>query len=417
MGVKNSKQKKEKKEKTKGSNMSPSVGKLKHKDKQSSSTEDLADLASSSEDNKLRIKADDGEDLELDPSWSDPVLFSNDGSKKIGKNDFEIMAVIGKGSFGKVLLVRKKDNRQIYAMKILRKEAVVARKQVAHTRAEKSILQRVQHPFIVKLHYAFQTEEKLYMVMDFVNGGELFYHLKRTGRFDEERVRFYAAEIVSALSHLHSLGIVYRDLKPENILLDAKGHVVITDFGLSKEINPEEGTTTFCGTPEYLAPEILRGKGHGCAVDWWSLGTMVYEMLTGLPPFYSKNVQVMFQKIVSADLMFPSHLDLSRDVQSLLQGLLTRDPEQRLGSIKNGQDIKEHPFFSSIDWQQLDRKELKAPFRPKVRGPADLSNIDPSFVAEEAEDSVVDSSALQNVSGGEFDGFTYVGDADGGFKG
>jgi serine/threonine protein kinase len=273
-------------------------------------------------------------DDELDPSWNDTVLFSTDKGK-VTKDDFELLTVIGKGSFGKVMQVKKKDTGEIFAMKVLRKEAIRARKQVAHTKAEKSILQKIQHPFIVTLHYAFQTDDKLYMILDYINGGELFFHLKKEGRFPEHRVVLYAAEIVLALSHLHSLDIVYRDLKPENILIDSEGsrftqppplkslmpfcllcsrsgHIVITDFGLSKEINPTEGTQTFCGTPEYLgmvidtsleidsvllvqskafsliqfasvsAPEVLKGQGHGCAVDWWSLGTLMYEMLTGL---------------------------------------------------------------------------------------------------------------------------------------
>eukprot|EP01102_Stenamoeba_stenopodia_P008101 TRINITY_DN2301_c0_g1_i3.p1 TRINITY_DN2301_c0_g1~~TRINITY_DN2301_c0_g1_i3.p1 ORF type:complete len:296 (-),score=67.21 TRINITY_DN2301_c0_g1_i3:548-1435(-) len=220
------------------------------------------------------------EDDKDDNGWDDPVLYSPT-KEKITKDDFELLTVIGKGSFGKVLQVRKKDTGKIYAMKVLRKEAIVQRKQVAHTKAEKSILAKIQHPFIVGLHYAFQTEEKLYMVLDFVNGGELFFHLKREGKFSEQRVRIYAAEIACALSHLHSFGIVYRDLKPENILLDSEGHICITDFGLSKEIQSED-THTFCGTPEYLAPEILKGQGHGTPVDWWSLGTLIYEMLTGL---------------------------------------------------------------------------------------------------------------------------------------
>jgi len=196
-------------------------------------------------------KDDDKEEPELDPSWQDPILYSGD-KKKVTKDDFELLTVIGKGSFGKVMQVKKKDTGQIYAMKVLRKEAIIARKQVAHTRAEKNILQKIQHPFIVTLHYAFQTDDKLYMILDYINGGELFFHLKKEGRFPEHRVVLYVAEIVLALAHLHSLDIVYRDLKPENILLDSQGHVVITDFGLSKEINPEEGTSTFCGTPEYL---------------------------------------------------------------------------------------------------------------------------------------------------------------------
>eukprot|EP01121_Diplochlamys_sp_Union-15-3_P015905 TRINITY_DN5322_c0_g1_i6.p1 TRINITY_DN5322_c0_g1~~TRINITY_DN5322_c0_g1_i6.p1 ORF type:complete len:286 (-),score=64.12 TRINITY_DN5322_c0_g1_i6:309-1136(-) len=178
-------------------------------------------------------------------------------SRKVTKDDFELMTVIGRGSFGKVMQVRKKDTKEVYAMKVMRKEAIIQKNQIAHTKDEKAILQQIEHPFIVKLHYAFQTKDKLYMILDYVNGGELFYHLKKEGKFKVDRVRFYAAEITSAMDHLHSLGIVYRDLKPENILLDKDGHIVITDFGLSKVIpkDDKEGTETFCGTPEYLAPE------------------------------------------------------------------------------------------------------------------------------------------------------------------
>lgn len=323
------------------------------------------------------------------------------------KDDFEVIATIGKGSFGKVLQVRKKDDGVVYAMKILRKEAIIARKQVAHTKAEKSILSKIQHPFIVRLHFAFQTKDKLYMVLDFVNGGELFFHLKNSGRFPENRVKFYSAEIVCAIAHLHSLGIVYRDLKPENILLDSEGHICITDFGLSKEIKPDEGTHTFCGTPEYLAPEVLKGQGHGTAVDWWSLGTLIYEMLTGLPPFYSQNINMMYQKILNAELKFPSHV--SPAAQDLLTGLLTRDPEKRLGNGSDGYGaIKKHPFFSEIDWDKLEKKEIEPPFKPGVRSKTDISQIDTMFTGEKAVDSVVENSTLTDAKDAHFDGFTYV---------
>jgi len=178
----------------------------------------------------------------------------------MNKDDFELLTVIGKGSFGKVMQVRKKDDDQIFAMKVLRKDAVIARKQVAHTKAEKSILQKIQHPFIVRLHYAFQTADKLYMILDYVNGGELFFHLKKEGRFSEARVRFYAAQITSAIAHLHSLGIVYRDLKPENILLDSNGNITITDFGLSKEIKAEEARIPSVAHPSIWRQKFLKAK-------------------------------------------------------------------------------------------------------------------------------------------------------------
>jgi serine/threonine protein kinase len=343
-------------------------------------------------------------------SWNDQVLFNRTNEAKVSKDDFELLTVIGKGSFGKVMQVKKKDDGRIFAMKVLRKEAIIARKQVAHTRAEKSILQKIQHPFIVRLHYAFQTKDKLYMILEFVNGGELFHHLKKDGRFPEVRVRFYAAEIVSAIAHLHSLGIVYRDLKPENILLDSEGHICITDFGLSKELKEGEGTHTFCGTPEYLAPEVLKGQGHGHGVDWWSLRTLIYEMLTGLPPFYSQNINIMYQKILNGELRFPSYV--SPEAQSLLEGLLTRDVEKRLGSgPEGGKDIKNHPFFKGIDWEKLDRKEIEPPFKPNVKDKKDVAEIDRMFTEEKPMDSLVDNSQLSDAASKEmFDKFTFVSD-------
>jgi serine/threonine protein kinase len=332
------------------------------------------------------------------------VIFSKN-KQVVTKDDFELLTVIGKGSFGKVMQVRKKDDGKIYAMKVLRKDTIVARKQVAHTKAEKNILMKIQHPFIVNLNYAFQTKDKLYMILDYINGGELFFHLKKEGRFAESRVKLYAAEIVCALAHLHNLDIVYRDLKPENILLDSEGHICITDFGLSKKLEQEGGTHTFCGTPEYLAPEVLKGHGHGIAVDWWSLGTLLYEMLTGLPPFYAQNVNVMYQKILSGELRFPNYI--SEDAKSLLEGLLTRDPAQRLGT-KGGDEVKGHPWFADVQWDKLIRKEIEPPFKPKVRNVEDTSQIDPQFTRERAIDSVAETSVLSESVQNNFSGFSYV---------
>jgi len=350
----------------------------------------------------------ESDDEEIHESWNDEILFAENPTTKITKDDFELLTVIGKGSFGKVMQVRKKDDGKIFAMKVLRKEAIIARKQVTHTKAEKSILQKIQHPFIVKLHYAFQTKDKLYMILDYINGGELFFHLKKEGRFQENRVRFYSAEIVCALSHLHSLGIVYRDLKPENILLNAEGHVTITDFGLSKQIKEEGGTHTFCGTPEYLAPEVLKGQGHGIAVDWWSLGTLIYEMLTGLPPFYSQNINIMYQKILNGELRFPSYV--SAEAMSLLEGLLTREVEKRLGSGPDGSnEVKRHVFFNGIDWEKLEKKGVDAPFKPKVKSETDTSQIDTAFTQERPQDSLVENSLSETMAReNNFDGFTFV---------
>jgi len=362
------------------------------------------DLATSPSVEKAKGPEEDGD---VHESWNDDILFSSN-NQKVTKDDFELLNVIGKGSFGKVMQVKKKDDGKIYAMKVLRKEAIIARKQVAHTRAEKSILQKIQHPFIVRLHYAFQTKDKLYMILDYINGGELFYHLKKEGRFPENRVKFYAAEIVCAMAHLHSLQIVYRDLKPENILIDMDGHICITDFGLSKEINPEEGTHTFCGTPEYLAPEVLKGQGHGTAVDWWSLGTLVYEMLTGLPPFYSQNINIMYQKILNGELRFPSFV--SPEAQSLLEGLLTREVDKRLGSGPEGSsNIRNHAFFSGIDFAKLEKRLVEPPFKPKVKSAMDTGQIDTTFTSERPQDSLVESSLSETLEReNNFKGFTYV---------
>lgn len=222
-----------------------------------------------------------------------PVLKKADPnytSQEIGIEDFQIVKVIGRGSFGKVYLVQKKDDGNVFAMKSLKKDMVLRKGQTTNTRVERMILERINHPFIVKLHYAFQTPERLYFVIDFLNGGELFFHLRKETKFTQQRARFYAAEIILALECLHGNGIIYRDLKPENVILDSEGHIKLTDFGLSKlQVTGDKMTYTFCGTPEYLAPEVVQGTGHNQAVDWWSLGLMIYEMLSGVNPFKVRN--------------------------------------------------------------------------------------------------------------------------------
>mmetsp|Transcript_41590 Transcript_41590/g.57986 ORF Transcript_41590/g.57986 Transcript_41590/m.57986 type:complete len:344 (+) Transcript_41590:304-1335(+) len=327
--------------------------------------------------------------------------------KKVCVDDFDFLTVVGKGSFGKVIQVKKKDDGHIYAMKSLRKEAIIKRKQVDHTRAEKNILQKIQHPFIVQLHYAFQTEDKLYMILEYVYGGELFFHLKSSGRFTAARSKFYAASLTLVLAHLHSFDIVYRDLKPENILIDESGFIKVTDFGLSKElVDPEEGTQTFCGTPEYIAPEVVKGQKHNKAVDWWSLGTLLFEMLAGLPPFYSEDVPEMYQNILSGKISFPPHINGA--TKDIIRGLLEQDPAKRLGSGPNGsENVKNHPYFADVDWVALERKEVSPPYKPKVSNEMDTSHIDPVFTSEVACDSVVEKSVLDEAPN-QFDGFTYV---------
>lgn len=251
---------------------------------------------------------DEQKTKELDSKYQD---YCN--RPKIGVDDFELIRVIGKGSFGKVTLVRKKTSGTLYAMKVLNKSHILKRKQIEHTKTERRVLGTMNHPFIVKLHYAFQTPSKLYFVLDYAAGGELFFHLTRMKRFPEHVAQFYAAELASALDSLHQIGVIYRDLKPENILLDREGHVKLADFGLAKEgvSDPICGATSLCGTPEYLSPEVLNRQGHGHAVDWWNLGMVLYEMLTGLPPWYTTDKSVLFERIRTAPLKFPAYLTRS----------------------------------------------------------------------------------------------------------
>jgi len=327
-------------------------------------------------------------------------------SQKLTIDDFELLKVIGKGSFGKVMQVRKKDSGKIYAMKVLKKQQLVARKQVDHTKTERKVLEEIDNPFIVSLRFAFQNETKLYMVLDFFTGGELFFHLKNAGRFSEQLAKFYAAEITLALECLHSNAIVYRDLKPENVLLDEDGHVKLTDFGLSKEsISGKVLTHTFCGTPEYLAPEVIHGGGYGTPVDWWSLGTLLYEMLTGLPPFYNQNLHVMYEKIIRAKLHFPSYL--SPNAKAILKTLLDRNPKTRLGTAKGAAEVKKHPFFESINWDKLSKKEVTPPFIPSTTGKLDTQNVDEEFKKEMPKDTPVVPSTL--ASKAQFPDFTYAG--------
>ncbi|RKP23074.1 kinase-like domain-containing protein [Syncephalis pseudoplumigaleata] len=318
---------------------------------------------------------------------------------------FDLLKVIGKGSFGKVMQVRKKDTSRIYAMKIIRKDKIVQRGEVHHTLAERSVLARIHHPFIVPLKFSFQSPEKLYLVLAFVNGGELFHHLQQEGRFDERRSRFYAAELLCALECLHKYDIIYRDLKPENILLDYNGHIALCDFGLCKlNMTATEKTNTFCGTPEYLAPELLYGQGYTKVVDWWTLGVLLYEMLTGLPPFYDENTNEMYRKILQDELRFPEEIGLA--ARSLLTGLLNRDPSRRLG-VHGAEEIRSHPFFAEIDWNKLLAKKYQPPFKPSVSSATDTTNFDAEFTNEPPEDSVVTESQLSQTIQDHFIGFTY----------
>ncbi|KAK1801924.1 hypothetical protein P4O66_022550 [Electrophorus voltai] len=329
-------------------------------------------------------------------------------------SDFNFLKVIGKGSFGKVLLARHHGDDKFYAVKVLQKKAILKKKEEKHIMSERNVLlKNVKHPFLVGLHYSFQTADKLYFVLDYINGGELFYHLQRERCFLEPRARFYAAEIASALGYLHSLNIVYRDLKPENILLDSQGHIILTDFGLCKEnIEPNGTTSTFCGTPEYLAPEVLHKQPYDRTVDWWCLGAVLYEMLYGLPPFYSRNTAEMYDNILNKPLQLKPNI--SNAARHLLEGLLQKDRTKRLGCTDDFTEIKNHMFFSPINWDDLNAKKLTPPFNPNVTGPNDLRHFDPEFTDEPVPSSIGCSpdSALVTASISDaaeaFLGFSYA---------
>ncbi|XP_031455187.1 ribosomal protein S6 kinase alpha-3 isoform X1 [Phasianus colchicus] len=312
-----------------------------------------------------------------------------EGHEKADPSQFELLKVLGQGSFGKVFLVKKisgSDARQLYAMKVLKKATLKVRDRV-RTKMERDILVEVNHPFIVKLHYAFQTEGKLYLILDFLRGGDLFTRLSKEVMFTEDDVKFYLAELALALDHLHSLGIIYRDLKPENILLDEEGHIKLTDFGLSKEsIDHEKKAYSFCGTVEYMAPEVVNRRGHTQSADWWSFGVLMFEMLTGTLPFQGKDRKETMTMILKAKLGMPQFL--SPEAQSLLRMLFKRNPANRLGAGPDGvEEIKRHPFFSKIDWNKLYRREIHPPFKPATGRPEDTFYFDPEFTAKTPKDS------------------------------
>jgi len=317
--------------------------------------------------------------------------------KKVTLNDFKILKVIGRGTFGKVCLVQYKLTKKYYAMKIMRKNVILENGQVTNTLLEKNILQNLNYQFLVGMDFCFQTQERIYFVMNFIRGGELFKHLTNCKFFPEEKAKFYSAIIGLALEYLHTHGIVYRDIKPDNILIDEDGYLKLADFGMSKMLKDQERAFSLCGTPEYFAPEIITQEGHNKAADWWSYGILLYEMLYGVSPFYSKNTEKMFDLITKSDLKFPKNIETSEEAKDLIKKLLIKKQDLRLGSEGGFQTIKNHPFFKGFDFKALEEKKMKAPFIPTLRGSMDVTNFDSKFTSEEVVTSEISPKTLEFI--------------------
>ncbi|XP_065833097.1 protein kinase C epsilon type-like isoform X2 [Oscarella lobularis] len=327
-------------------------------------------------------------------------------------NNFSFLKVVGKGSFGKVLLAEHKATKEVYAVKVIKKVVICRDDDIESTMTEKRVLAMAfEHPFLTALHSCFQTKDCLYFVMEYVNGGDLMFQIQRSRKFDEARSRFYSAEIVSALSFLHSRGIIYRDLKLDNVLLDVDGHVKVADFGMCKEgIIDDKLTNTFCGTPDYIAPEILQEQNYGASVDWWALGVLMYEMMAGQPPFEADNEEDLFDSIINDDVLYP--VWLSKEAASIIRGFLTKSPSRRLGCQPGVGEkvIRSHPFFRAIDWIALEARQVRPPFRPKVADKRDVGNFDKDFTQEKAVVTPTTKQDMEIVNQEDFAGFTFVND-------
>ncbi|OHT11067.1 AGC family protein kinase [Tritrichomonas foetus] len=333
--------------------------------------------------------------------WIAAIRSSSGPLPSLSMDQFKIVSVLGRGYYGKVMLVQKKDTGEIFAIKSIQKSRLVESGKSETVIAERNIMMKAHHPFIVSLCFAFQTPSKFYLGLEYAPGGELFYHMDKLGVIQIDDARLYTAEIGLALSYLHSIGIVYRDLKPENILLDANGHIKLTDFGLSKDIlATDTGTaTTFCGTSEYLAPEVVMQMPYSYPIDMWALGVLVYEMILGTTPFYDENKAKMFTNIVGSEPFFPPQLD--RRISDFIGKLLDKDPNNR----PRFEEIKSHPFFEGFNWDKVYNREYRPNFIPPTKDPLNPTNFDPEFTNEAAADSYV-PPAVGDV--GNVPGFSYI---------
>ncbi|XP_034124568.1 putative protein kinase C delta type homolog isoform X6 [Drosophila guanche] len=329
--------------------------------------------------------------------------------KNYSVDDFHFLAVLGKGSFGKVLLAELRDTTYYYAIKCLKKDVVLEDDDVDSTLIERKVLALgTKHPYLCHLFCTFQTESHLFFVMEYLNGGDLMFHIQESGRFSEERARFYGAEIISGLKFLHKKGIIYRDLKLDNVLLDYEGHVRIADFGMCKlQIYLDKTADSFCGTPDYMAPEIIKGEKYNQNVDWWSFGVLLYEMLIGQSPFSGCDEDELFWSICNEIPWFPVYI--SAEATGILKGLLEKDYAKRIGSqYSPAGDIAEHIFFRPIDWNLLERRQIEPPFKPQVKHPLDTQYFDRVFTRERVRLTPIDKEILASMDQKQFHGFTYT---------
>lgn len=326
----------------------------------------------------------------------------NKAEKKVMIEDFKVVKVLGKGSFGRVYLVEMTSTGKTYAMKELRKDVLIDTDQIQNTRIEKEIMKNANHPFLVNLEYVFQTTGKILFVMKFMRGGELYTLLTKEKRFPEARCKFYTSQIALALAHLHNNKIIYRDLKPENILLDDDGYICLTDFGLARFLEEDKKAMSFCGTPEYIAPEIITGEGHNKSADWWSFGVLLYEMLVGVPPFYHQNQNTMYQFITSKAVIFPDpikhKISVSEPAKDLILKLLVKTQKDRLGSgPTDAEEILKHPFFASIDLKALLEKKIKPDYIPVITDKYSVEHFDPSITGEDPTTTAIPAARMELI--------------------